>query len=65
MSSERKSTSFVADVDTLKKLEELANFNQRSISGQIRWMVIRDYERVFGKEPEPKKAEVLPEEMPF
>lgn len=65
MSSENKTTSFIADVDTLKKLEELANFNQRSISGQIRWMVIRDYERVFGKEPETKKAEALPVDVPF
>ena len=64
MSTENKTTSFVSDVDTLKKLEELATFNQRSISGQIRWMVARDYERVFGKEPEPV-AVVLPEEMPF
>jgi len=60
----QKPFMFYMDEDIRQKIERLANFNRRRVAEQLRWMIDRDFERCFGKEPEPVKVEV-PEEMPF
>jgi hypothetical protein len=65
MNDVKKTIIVEVDPNTRLKIEKLATFNRRSISAQLRWMIDCDYERVFGKEPEPKKAEALQVDVPF
>jgi len=35
------------DSETLEKLRELAKVNERSMSGQLRWMINREWSQTF------------------
>ena len=65
MNDVKKTIIVEVDPDTRLKIEKLATFNRRSISAQLRWMIDKDFERCFGKEPEPAKVEVAPVDVPF
>jgi hypothetical protein len=61
MDNEKKQIIFEADVYTQKKLKRLIEFNRRTISGQLRWMIDQEYERVFDKRTEPVSVILLEE----
>lgn len=56
-----KETTIWSDKETKKKLERIANVMERSMAGQVRFMVDREYEKLIGrdliKEQKPKKGD--------